>query len=239
MRTWSLFKLKSPLQLRRIQALTRHLTSGSTRRAEPRVAPARTCRRRRLEVALQCLSSCLTSTIGIGKVVTMLTRQIPRETPPMKLKTRTMGVAADNPSPCPRPVFSSIFPTPTPAPTRTRMLTPDPSPGIRRICPMGCRGRRCTGYRRLNHICGPALASGCATPSEAAQVVGPHKQIAIAVVRHPPEFAHLSEVCDNVDLAPTSLAQGRNASRGTSRNAPKGEKCANLCGVRSRSEALR
>ena len=82
-------------------------------------------------------------------------------------------------------------------------------------------------------------ASGCAAPSEAAQVVVPHKQMAIAVVRHPPEFAHLSEVCDNVDLAPTSLAQGRNASRGTSRNAPKGEKCANLCGVRTRSEALR
>jgi hypothetical protein len=81
-------------------------------------------------------------------------------------------------------------------------------------------------HPRLNHVCGLVWAAGCAAPSEAAQAVAPHKQMAIAVLRQPPEFAHLSEVCDNVDLAPTSLAQGPNAPQSTSRNAPNREKCA-------------
>jgi hypothetical protein len=48
MTRWSLFKMKSPLQLRRIRAWIRDLTSGRNSRAKPREAPARTCRCRRL-----------------------------------------------------------------------------------------------------------------------------------------------------------------------------------------------
>jgi hypothetical protein len=47
MRTWCFFKMKSPLQLRRIRASTRHLTSGTSRRAEPKLAQARAWPRRR------------------------------------------------------------------------------------------------------------------------------------------------------------------------------------------------
>jgi hypothetical protein len=162
MRTRSLFKMNSPLQLRQIRALTGHLTSGTNRCPEPGVDWAPT------------------------------------------IRAQAWGRHF-----C-RPLMTQA--------SFNRSV--DWAPTIR-------------GSRE----CRPTV-SPCAAPSEQAQVLGLHKEMAIAVVRHPPEFAHLSEVCDPVDLAPTSLAQGPNAPRGTSRNAPKGEKCANLCGVRTRSEAL-
>ena len=72
---------------------------------------------------------------------------------------------------------------------------------------MGRRGRH--GHRRLYHVCGAPWASVRATPSEAAQVVAAHTEMAIAAVGHPAELANLSGECDNVDLAPTSLAPTR------------------------------
>jgi hypothetical protein len=58
--------------------------------------------------------------------------------------------------------------------------------------------------------------SPCAAPSKPAQIVGPHKEMAITVVGHPAELAHFSDERHNVDLAPTGLAQAPNAPRSRS-----------------------
>jgi hypothetical protein len=205
MRTWSLFKMERPLQLRRIRTLTRNLTSRSTHSS--------------WSVQMNVFGSLVLGFPALGdlcgersELIVLAREQRKRRSPPS-------------------------------APVEA---TPRSGRRVRRDRLRGSFG----SFRRdvvagLAHATRGSITSAAPLgPLVVRRQVMPHKLFGRTrkwqspLRDTPPEFAHFSEVCDYVDLAPTSLAQGRNEPRGTSRNAPKGKKCANLCGVRTCSEAL-